>query len=745
MNAHRFQHRPTSIGLCWPARRGRVGQVPLWAVVALASCFVVVLTSVGVLAQGAAGKTAADGLKSEAFFGPAKVWSMHLIVSSEQWNKMEPTQWRMRGPGGGGRRPGGGGDALAGPGGVTAPEAAPNAEDEERFPWGQAVLECEGEKIGDIGVRFKGNSSFNAARDSLKRSLKLDFNRVDKGRSFQGLTQLNLNNNAMDPSQSREALAYAVFRAASVPASRTASVRLFLTVTGRFEHKYVGFYTAVEEVDERFLRSRFGAKRGLLLKPERAEGLPYLGPDWSAYTRIYRVKSKVDDRAALRLVEFTRLINEADDATFKQRLPDFLDLAEALRFLAVMGAVANLDSPLFTGHNFFLYLNPMGMKFSFIPWDLNEAFGGFFPGGSPLEQATLSVDQPFSDRCRLFRRMLAVPEWKDAYRSIVKGLLAGPLETSRILAGAEGVHVLISDAVREDGNVDWTAFESNRSTNMLPQVSTPAGHPGGSPRGGDDPPDSMRPPGLPGGPMRGPNMANRPALAWFLARRTASLTAQLEGRETGYVPRRMLGFGGPGGGPPGGPEGGFGGPGGERPGPGPGPALSHVLFEMGDTNRDERLSKAEFDAAWMSIYADCVPDTAQQLKDQPLQHWVLSHLPARPSGAMSPPPGTPPDSTGVRDQRPRPGSTADEPPARDRGTRRPPAFGAVLLKAGDADRDGALSRQEWTAFGHGNFEAWDADRDGFLTQRECAQGLNQLLMPVLPRRGGGQQPGPPLE
>jgi hypothetical protein len=160
------------------------------------------------------------------------------------------------------------------------------------FKEGAAVLEFEGRTFGTIQARFKGNSSFNYARNALKRSFKLDFNDGEKGRTFFGLTKLNLNNNAMDASQLREALAYHVFRLAGVPASRTAFAKVFVTVPGKYERHYAGLYTVVEQVDERFLKDRFGTKSGLLLKPERIPGLPYLGEEWTAYTNRVSPKTK---------------------------------------------------------------------------------------------------------------------------------------------------------------------------------------------------------------------------------------------------------------------------------------------------------------------------------------------------------------------------------------------------------------------------------------------------------------------
>ena len=41
-------------------------------------------------------------------------------------------------------------------------------------------------------------------------------------------------------------------------------------------------------------------------------------------------------------------------------------------------------------------MHPKTHQFVWIPWDLNEAFAGFAPGGDPGEQMNLSVDHPYS-------------------------------------------------------------------------------------------------------------------------------------------------------------------------------------------------------------------------------------------------------------------------------------------------------------------------------------------------------------
>ncbi len=58
-----------------------------------------------------------------------------------------------------------------------------------------------------------------------------------------------------------------------MPAGRTAFAKVFITVPGCHDKAYAGLYTIVEQVDDRFLQEHFGAKGGLLLKPEGLLGV----------------------------------------------------------------------------------------------------------------------------------------------------------------------------------------------------------------------------------------------------------------------------------------------------------------------------------------------------------------------------------------------------------------------------------------------------------------------------------------
>src|SRR5205823_8507436 len=126
----------------------------------------------------------------------------------------------------------------------------------------------------------------------LKRNFKIELDHYDTDLRFRGLKIINLNAGAMDPTKAREALSYAVFRAAGVPAPRTAFAEVTLTVPGKYDKEYLGLYTFVEPVDRAFLKDRFKTDKGLLMNPARMRGLDFLGDDWDKYKEQYRPQSE---------------------------------------------------------------------------------------------------------------------------------------------------------------------------------------------------------------------------------------------------------------------------------------------------------------------------------------------------------------------------------------------------------------------------------------------------------------------
>ncbi|MFI5381188.1 MAG: CotH kinase family protein, partial [Tepidisphaerales bacterium] len=217
----------------------------------------------------------------ELFSSPASLYTVRVSLPAAAWKMMQPTQGTV----------------------PKLPKASRSTTqpyvEGERLPSGPAGNEYayvratvgfehagQTTTLGDVAIRLKGNASYNTST-GVRRPFKLNFHRFSPGRRFLGQATLNLHNNSMDPDQIRESLAYSVLRDTGLPASRTASALVYITIDGVVKDEYLGYYDMVEEIDSRFLKKHFGSSAGLLLKPEGFRGLPFFGEDWASYELRY--------------------------------------------------------------------------------------------------------------------------------------------------------------------------------------------------------------------------------------------------------------------------------------------------------------------------------------------------------------------------------------------------------------------------------------------------------------------------
>jgi spore coat protein H len=445
---------------------------------------------------------------ADFFFGLRNIWTFHLRIEPSDWSALEPSDLRL----------------------VFTPPQRDSWESRSRtatqtgrspeespidriFAYVPATLEWQGQRMFHVGVRYKGNSSYWTARDSLKRPFQLDFNRFVPKQKFFGLKKLNLSNNILDPSQVRQSLAADIFRRAGIPAPRTAFIRLYLTVPGELDREYLGLYTAVEQVDDTFIRAWMGDPPGLLMKPEFTRGLTYLGEQWPLYREMFVPKSEPSPEDAGRMMDWVRLLDLAPEHTFQAEIDSYIEQSSFLRFLAVQSAIANLDSPLMQGKNYFLYLHPRIAKLIFFPWDLDLSFGKYPTAGNMVKQSRLDIFQPFEGRNNWLDRYLSTAEKKEKLRHEYDKLLAGPFSRERIFSDIDAMYDVIHEAVADD------------PTLSSDEVKRHLGAPEKSAENSRPAKDTSSKLGY--GTL---------SLRTFIERRSDSISKQLRGQERGYVP-----------------------------------------------------------------------------------------------------------------------------------------------------------------------------------------------------------------
>ncbi len=423
------------------------------------------------------------------------------------------------------------------------------------FEYVRAAVEIEGRRFGDVAVRYKGNGTYMTSQRDLKRPLKLDLNEFVKGQKLAGLSKLNLHNNVTDPSGMNESIAYRLYRDAGVPAPRTAYARVRLTVPGEHDGTPIGLYSLVENIDNNFFAERHGSRKGLILKPVTSRPFEYLGDDWSLYQQAYDPKTDITPAQIRRVLDFCRLVSDADDSTFAAEVGGYLDLEEFARYLAVTVWISTLDSILGVGQNYVVYLNPKTDRFEFLPWDLDHSFGQFPMVGSQEERERLSIREPWHREVRLLQRVMAVPAFRERYLALMAEFQGTIFQPSRLIAQVDHLASVLRPAMEAEGAEKLARFDAAVA--------------------GESP---APPPGF-GGPGRfGPMMSPAKPIKGFVPARHASVAAQLRNPGAG---RRIEG-GFPGGGP---------GPG--RRMPGPGDFLAGLFLGEMDADKDRHLARPE--------------------------------------------------------------------------------------------------------------------------------------------------------
>ena len=342
--------------------------------------------------------TNVTSIPAAEFFSPTKVWRARISMSAEAWQAMQPRQ----GAGGGGVF---GGRFLGPPGGRNGVAGRQGIE----FDYVRATLQIGDWTFPDVAVRYKGNGSYlrasRAATDKI--SLKVDLNKHVKGQKLAGLTTINFQNNITDVGWMNEVLAYRLYRDAGALAPRTTYAQLYLTVDGRAEARYLGLYSVSENVDDNFFEERFGTKKGAIFKPSTQELFTDWGPDWSAYAQSYDPKTDLTEAQKQRVIALGRLVSGASDEAFAAAIGDYVDLDDFARYFAVLVWLANHDSLLQNGQNFYTYLHPDTNRMHFIAWDQDFSFG------NSRDNSYWSIYTPWSGSNRFLSRLYKV----DAFRS----------------------------------------------------------------------------------------------------------------------------------------------------------------------------------------------------------------------------------------------------------------------------------------------------------------------------------------
>ena len=241
-----------------------------------------------------------------------------------------------------------------------------------------ATVTVDGKRYDDVGVHFRGMSSFRHVSAGHKRSLNLSFDFVDRKQRLYGYKTLNLLNCMGDPSMMSTVL-YSHLASPHMPVPKANFVKV--VINGRSW----GVYANVQQFNKEFVAEHYGSSKGARWKvsgnPQADGGLRYLGEDVAGYRQRFEIKSKDHPESWNALISLCRTIEQTPPDTLEQALEPILDIDGLLWFLAFDVALVNNDGYWTRASDYSIYRD-RGGKFHILPHDMNEAMrGGHGPPG----------------------------------------------------------------------------------------------------------------------------------------------------------------------------------------------------------------------------------------------------------------------------------------------------------------------------------------------------------------------------
>tara|TARA_B100000902_G_scaffold221471_1_gene210382 strand:+ start:1958 stop:4150 length:2193 start_codon:yes stop_codon:yes gene_type:complete len=228
----------------------------------------------------------------------------------------------------------------------------------------------DGEIDHDVGIKYKGNSSYSA--NNAKNPLNIKLDHIINGQSIDRYNILKLSNGFHDPTFVREVLTYHIARE-YMPAPKATYANVFINGV------YNGLYGLIQSIDDDFTNENFYERKGPLFKAENTGvtipgcqgqlGILEYYNDTNCYQRAYEMQSSNDWG---KLGYFLDTLNNHFG-----EIESVMDIDRTLWMMALLNLTVSLDGPINNiPHNFYLFEDNNG-RFSPILWDLNSSFGTF--------------------------------------------------------------------------------------------------------------------------------------------------------------------------------------------------------------------------------------------------------------------------------------------------------------------------------------------------------------------------------
>ena len=242
-----------------------------------------------------------------------------------------------------------------------------------------ATLTVDGKKYPNVGVHFRGMSSYMMVPAGSKRSFNLDIDMADSKQRLYGHRALNLLNSHEDASMMSTVL-YSHVARQYIPTPKANFVKVVIN------GESWGIYPSVQQFNKDFLAENYKSAKGTRWKvrgnPGGRGGLEYFGDQPENYKRVFEIKTEDNEKSWQALINLCKVLAQTPPDKLEEALKPIVDIDNLLWFLALDVALINGDGYWTRASDYSLFLDDKG-KFHFIPHDMNEGFrpAGFGPGG----------------------------------------------------------------------------------------------------------------------------------------------------------------------------------------------------------------------------------------------------------------------------------------------------------------------------------------------------------------------------
>ncbi|CAN5584290.1 hypothetical protein BH11BAC1_BH11BAC1_08870 [soil metagenome] len=329
-------------------------------------------------------------------------------------------------------------------------------------------VEINGQIFDSVGVKYKGNSSYDSTYFKNPLHISLD-EFIDQ--AYQGYTDIKLGNEYSDPSMIREALGYKILQNyMDCPQSNFAEVYI--------NDSLIGLFSNDESISKKFCSDHFSSSKNTFVKCNPSitsaafrSNLKYINADSSSYQIRYDLQSDIGWNELVALCD--SLSNNPSSFS------NVVDVDRVMWMLAFNNVLVNLDS--YSGafaQNHYVYKDNTG-HYNPVVWDLNMCFGGFSFAGSQgvgmgtldtlgMQNLSVTLHAAESD-WPLINNVINNPIYKRMYIAHMRTIVDEMFANGSYLADAAQLQGIIDAAVQNEPNPFFTysQFLNGLTTDVL--------------------------------------------------------------------------------------------------------------------------------------------------------------------------------------------------------------------------------------------------------------------------------------